>query len=123
MSRPDPLDLSLANRRDRHGENRIPPAIAVLVAASAYALLPESLLIGPRFIIPILEFALLVVLVITNPVRMVRQTRWSRIVAALLAAIVIITNLAALGILIAQLLTPSPSGPSLLLGAFQVWLT
>ena len=60
---------------------------------------------------------------ITNPVRMVRQTRWSRVVATVLAAIVIVTNLVALGILIGQLLTPSPSAPSLLLAAMQVWLT
>ena len=123
MPQSDPLDHSLADRRDQRGENRIPPAIAVVVAAAAYALLPESLLIGPRFIIPILEFGLLVALVITNPVRMVRQTRWSRVVATVLAAIVIVTNLVALGILIGQLLTPSPSAPSLLLAAMQVWLT
>jgi len=123
MARSDPLDLTLADRRDRRGENRIPPAVAVLVAAAAYALLPESLLIGPRFILPIIELALLVVLVITNPVRLVRQTRWSRMASSALAAIVILANLVALGILVAQLLTPSPTAPSLLVAAMQVWLT
>ena len=123
MPQRDALDLTLAERRGRRGENRIPPAVAVLVAAAAYGLLPESLLIGPRFIIPALECALLVALLITNPVRMVRQTRWSRIVATVLAAIVIVTNLIALGFLIGDLLTPSPSAPSLLLAAMQVWLT
>jgi hypothetical protein len=123
MARSDPLDLTLTDRRDRGGENRIPPAVAVLLAAAAYALLPESLLIGPRFILPIIELALLVALVITNPVRFVRQTRWSRIASTVLAAVVILANLVALGILIAQLLTPSPSAPSLLLAAIQVWFT
>ncbi|HET9649918.1 MAG TPA: hypothetical protein VFP34_17020 [Microlunatus sp.] len=123
MARDDPIDLSISNRRDHRGENRIPPAIAVLVAAATYALLPEPLLIGPRFILPVIELALLVALVITNPVRFVRQTQWSRILSTVLAAIVIITNLIALGILVAQLVTGSPSAPSLLMAAMQVWLT
>ena len=122
MARSDPLDLTLRDRRDR-AENRIPPAVAVLVAAAAYALLPESLLIGPRFALPIIELALLVALVGTNPVRFVRETRWSRIASTALAALVIVANLVALGILIAQLLTPSPTAPSLLLAAMQVWIT
>ena len=123
MARSDPLDLTLTDRRDHRGENRIPPAVAVLVAAAAYALLPESLLIGPRFILPIIELALLVALVVTNPVRFVRQTRWSRMASTALAATVILANLVSLGILIAQLLTPSPTAPSLLLAAMRVWLT
>jgi hypothetical protein len=44
----DPLDEELADRRNAAGENRIPPAVAVLFAAVVYALLPESLLVGPR---------------------------------------------------------------------------
>ena len=123
MASRDAFDLRLPDRRDQGGEHRIPPAVAVLVAAATYAVLPESLLIGPRFIIPALELILLIALVATNPIRMAKQTRWSRITAILLAAIVIITNLTALGFLIAQLLTPSPSAPSLLLAAMQVWLT
>jgi hypothetical protein len=45
----DPLDEELSHRRTAAGENRIPPAAAVVVAAVVYALLPQSLLLGPRF--------------------------------------------------------------------------
>lgn len=117
------LDLTLPNRRDRRGENRIPPAIAVLVAAATYALLPEQLLLGPRLVIPLIEFALLIALVATNPIWLARQTRWSRQLSAALAGLVIVTNLVALGLLIGKLIGSSPPGPSLLLGAMQVWLT
>ena len=97
--------------------------MAVLVAAIVYALLPQSLLLGPRFAIPIIELALLAALIATNPRRMVRQSRWSRIAATALAGLVIVANLAALGMLIARLVAPSTSGGSLLLGAMQVWIT
>ena len=65
-------------QRSGHGEARFPPALAVCVAIVTYALLPQSLLVGPRFVIPIIEALLLVALVAVNPVRMNRQTRWSR---------------------------------------------
>ena len=123
MAQHDALNQRPIRRRNDAGENRFPPAIAVLVAAAAYALLPEDLLIGPRFVIPIIEIALLVALVVTNPTRFVRQTRWSRIASTALASIVIVANLIALGMLIAKLVTPNPGGPSLLLAAMQVWLT
>jgi hypothetical protein len=119
----DPLDVELSHRRIADGENRWPPAIAVVVAAVAYALLPESLLLGPRLVIPMVELALLAVLIVTNPRRMVRQSRWSRIVAAVLTCIVIVANLVALGMLIATLVSPGTAGGSLLVAAMQVWLT
>ena len=123
MNTSDPLDEELSHRRTAAGENRIPPALAVLVAAVVYALLPQSLLLGPRFAIPIIELALLAALIATNPRRMVRQSRWSRIAATALAGLVIVANLAALGLLIARLLVPDTSGGPLLLGAMQVWVT
>jgi hypothetical protein len=44
-------------RRGKRGEARILPAVAVLVAVALYAVLPEPLLVGPRFLIPALELA------------------------------------------------------------------
>lgn len=38
-------------RRGKRGEVRLAPAAAVLVAIVLYAVLPESLLLGPRFLI------------------------------------------------------------------------
>jgi hypothetical protein len=123
MTASDPLDEELSHRRTAAGENRLPPAVAVVVAAVVYTLLPESLLLGPRLAIPLLELALLAAVVATNPRRLVRQSRWSRIAATALAALVILANLAALGMLIATLVEASTSGGSLLLAAVQVWLT
>lgn len=111
-------------KRAHRGENRIPPAAAVLVAIVLYAVLPEPLLLGPRFLIPGLELALLAVLIATNPLRMTRQTRWSRAVALITAALVVTSNLVALALLVVSLVSSADTpGPSLLVAALQVWAT
>ena len=117
------LDTEITHRRVAKGENRLPPAVAVVVAVCAYALLPDSVLFAPRLVIPAVEVALLIALLITNPTRMVRQTRWSRGASVVLVGIVIITNLIALGLLIHSLASAKASGTSLLVAAMQVWLT
>ena len=109
--------------RSSAGENRLWPALAVVVAALAYAVLPESLLVGPRLAIPMVELVLLGALVATNPRRLIRQTRWSRVVSIVLACLVIATNLYALGMLVRSLTSSAPGGMPLLLAGMQVWLT
>ncbi|WP_245603667.1 hypothetical protein [Intrasporangium oryzae] len=101
----------------------MPPTVAVVVAVLAYAVLPEGLLVGPRFAIPAIELALLGVLLVTNPRRMVRQTQWSRAASIALACVVIATNLLALGMLVRTLTSSKAQGTSLLLAGMQVWLT
>ncbi len=105
------------------GENRLPPAVAVVLAALAYAVLPDGLRIGPRVVIPALEVALLSALLVTNPRRLIRQTRWSRALSIALACVVIGSNLVSLGMLVATLGSPATDGLPLLLGGMQVWVT
>ncbi|GIL34956.1 hypothetical protein [Phycicoccus sp. DTK01] len=119
----DDLDAELEHRRSGEGEHRLPPAVAVLVAIVTYALLPQPLLVGPRLAIPAVEVLLLLSLVLVNPVRLVRRTRWSRWVSVGLACVVILSNLVALGMLVATLSDPSAGPGGLLLGGMQVWLT
>ena len=122
MSRDD-LDLELARRRVAAGENRLPPAAAVVVALVVYALLPASLQFTARLVIPGVEVLLLIALVATNPRRFTRQTSWSRTASIGLALIVIATNFIALGLLISELSSQGASGQNLLLGAMQLWVT
>ena len=111
-------------RRGKRGEARVPPAVAVLVAIALYAVLPEPLLVGPRFLIPALELVLLVALIATNPLRMTRQTRWSRAVSLVLTALVVTSNLVTLGLLVVDLVGAQDTpGTSLLIAALQVWAT
>jgi hypothetical protein len=119
----DSLDEELTHRRVATGENRWPPALAVVVAIAVHASLPQSLLFSPRIAIPIVEAALLAALIITNPRRMVRETRWSRWASVALTGIVVLTNLVALGLLVDAVTRPDTAGGSLLIAAMQVWLT
>lgn len=123
MAQDDVLDEELSHRRTAGGENRLPPAAAVVVAVTAYALLPESLLVGPKLLIPLVEAALLITLLVANPLRRTRRTRWLRVISVSLAAIVIVTNLVALGILVGKLGSADAGGGSLLVAGMQVWVT
>jgi hypothetical protein len=111
-------------RRGKRGEARLPPATAVFVAIALYAVLPEPLLIGPRFLIPGLEMVLLVALIATNPRRITRQTRWSRRASLALAILVVTSNLATLVLLVMDLVADQDTpGTGLLVAALQVWAT
>jgi hypothetical protein len=116
-------DEERARRRVAHGENRIPPAAAVLVAIGVYAALPGTILFTARFVIPGVAALLLVALIATNPRRMTRETRWSRWLSLALAVVLLLANTVSLGLLIAALTTPPTSGRGLLVGAMQVWVT
>jgi hypothetical protein len=61
--------------------------------------------------------------VVTDPRRVTRESRWSRLASIGLAGLMILTNLVALGFLIDKLTHPSTQGGSLLLAAMQVWVT
>lgn len=111
-------------RRGGAGENLFPPAAAVIVAAALYTLLPDPLHLGPRLLVPVIEALLLVALLITNPRRMTRETRFSRAASLVLAVVVVISNLVALGLLLADLVAARAAEPGpLLLAGLQVWAT
>ena len=117
------VDGENVGRRSASGENRLPPAVGVVVAIAVYALLPSSLLFTNRLITPIVEVLLLVALVVTNPRRMTRETRWSRWASIGLASVVILSNLGSLGLLVSTLSGDAASGGHLLVGAMQIWVT
>ena len=111
-------------RHERRGEARLPAAVAVLVAAVLQAALPSRLLLGPRLALPALELLLLVPLLVVNPVRMTRQTRWSRVVSLGLVLLIAATNTVILGMLVVALVDgKATDGTQLLLAALQTWLT
>lgn len=120
--RPSSWGGARASRNADRGENRLLPAAATLIAIGVYATLPQELLVLPRFVIPMLEVTLLIALVATNPMRMTRESRWSRAASIALATVVILTNLMSLGYLVASLGSDAP-GKAMLLAAMQVWVT
>ncbi len=106
------------------GEPRLPATIAVLAAVALYTLLPTRLIVGPRFIVPILELLLFIPLVAANPRRMTRHNRALRRLAIALVLLIALANAVALVLLIRELVAGrTPHGPALLRAAGQVWLT
>ncbi|WP_343983384.1 MULTISPECIES: hypothetical protein [Kribbella] len=106
------------------GETRLPAAVAVVGAILLYAVLPSAMQLGPRFVVPGLELALFVPLVLANPRRMSRQNRFLRRLSIALVLLIAVTNLAALVQLIHSLVTgEATAGGQLLAAGGQVWLT
>lgn len=99
-----------------------PPALAVVIAAAAYGLLPSTLQLTARWFVPATELVLLVALLLVRRSGHDRLARLGRILAMILAGVVVVTNLAALGLLVAEL-GSAGDGTAMLLGAMQIWVT
>ncbi|MCS0603450.1 hypothetical protein NX794_19845 [Streptomyces sp. LP11] len=111
-------------RHERRGEARLPAVLATLAAIVLYLALPQRLLLAPRYVLPALEFLLLVPLVAINPKRLTRQTKTFRALSLTLVAVIAASNLVALGLLIHELVYAGvKDGRGLLVAALQVWLT
>ena len=74
-------------------ESRVPVALAILVAAALQLVLAQQFtLIRPRWLLPTLEIALLVTLIVLSPLRRTRFTAQGRYVSLLLVAIISLDN-------------------------------
>jgi hypothetical protein len=78
--------------RPTRGEPRWPVATAVLVAIALQFLIPSRLALRPVFLLPTIEFALLVLLVAANPRRIVRDHPLLRATSLTLVALASVAN-------------------------------
>lgn len=106
-------------------EHRWPASVAVLVAVFLYVTLPQRLTLGPVWLIPVLELALLVPLSIVAPRRHPGEKGWQRYSAMGIIAIINAANFTSLYLLLQVLLTRGQevTGEHLLTGAMQIWVT
>ena len=105
-------------------EHRWPAAIALVTALALYALLPSSFFPPLRFGVVALGLLLLIPVLAVNPVRLHRQTPWSRILSVTQTLLLLVANQVALVQLVFQLISSgTDNGPTLLLAALQVWVT
>lgn len=105
-------------------EPRWPAQLAVLVALLLYITLPAKLTFGPVWVVPVLELALLLPLVVAAQ-RRIGAVSWRRMTALALICVINLANIASLALLVNELLrgTSHVLGSELLLGAVQIWLT
>jgi hypothetical protein len=116
--------MNTPEARAARDEHRWPAAIALIVALTLYALLPSSFLPALRYSVVVAGLVALIPLIAINPVRLQRQTRWSRRLSLGQTVLLLVANQVALGQLVDQLInTTATHARGLLLSALQVWVT
>ena len=108
------------------GESRWPALVAVAAAIALQVSLPSRLIqgLGNRALIPALEGALIVALVIFNPGRISKEESRLRAVGIALIALISVANLVSLVELIHALLYGERTGGrSLIYASVPIWLT
>jgi hypothetical protein len=111
--------------RPTEGEPRWPVAIAVLTAIVLQLAVPKQLAIPPRWLLPGLEAAIMVMLTVANPRRINVTHKWVRPLSLVLVALATLANMYSAGQLVWRLVhgrESAPAGPLLLIGG-GIWLT
>jgi uncharacterized membrane protein len=107
-----------------HHESRWGAAAAIVAVVAAQLSLPDTLTLGPRLVLPVVEVGLLVAVLTTNPDRLTAESRDMRRVSLALAAVIGLANAVSLTLLVKALLSGSAtSGRTLILASLGIWLT
>jgi uncharacterized membrane protein len=107
-------------------EHRWPASLAVVAAIVLQVVLPNRVIqvLGPRWLLPALEGALLLALVIVNPGRIDRESSVLRAMSLALIAVITAANIVAIGELVDALLEHSnAAGRTLVYASIPIWLT
>ncbi len=109
----------------QYREDRWPASLALLACVGLYIFLPDSLIIQPRWLIPVLELLPLIPLSITHRRRHPGEPSWTRMLTLILVGIVNVANIVSVTLLVHHLLhhnTPV-DGRHLVYSAILVWIT
>jgi len=104
-------------------EHRWPALIAIIIAVVVYALVPPSIEIIPRWVVPLAAALLLVPLTLLNPHRFTRETRWSRWMSIGFAVGLALVNQVEVVTTVIELVGGRSDAGPVLLTALQVWVT
>ena len=114
----------MAESRRAETERRWPPIVAIAVALLLYATLPSDVPLALRIVVVAAAVLLAVPVVLLNPRRLDRETRWSRRMSIAQVLLLLIANQIALVLVTHLLLTAQHGdGPKALLASLQVWVT
>jgi hypothetical protein len=117
------VDEDDSRARDVAPEHRWPAVIATLLALASYAFLPSVVPALERYLVVGVCLLMLVALVVYNPHRLSRESRWSRWLEFALALLILVANQVAFVETVVRLLNKSGNGSEILLASVQVWVT
>ncbi|PVG83987.1 hypothetical protein DDE18_06830 [Nocardioides gansuensis] len=108
----------------REHERRWPASVAVLAVLALQVVLPHQIAAGTWWLTPALELMLLLPLVVTNPVRLDRETAVLRSLALLLVLALAVVNAVHLARLVAAVTSGESTDPRVLVqAALLIWTT
>ncbi|HEX2432665.1 MAG TPA: hypothetical protein VHI55_01835 [Gaiellaceae bacterium] len=108
------------------GEARWPMAGAVLAAIVLTILLPDTMRLGPQWLLPLIEAVLLVAVVAGDPDKITRRSRWLRALSIVLVSVLVLGALWATAQLIDDLIhggAVTNSASDLLEAGTIVWVS
>ena len=106
-----------------NSEPRWPASVALIACAGLYLLLPHRLVVGPRWLLPILIILPLVPLSVRHD-RHPDEAPWVRLLTLFLIAAITLANVVSMALLVHELLSTHVSqGRNLIYSAIAVWLT
>ena len=123
-SRRQQIELARLRLRLEQGDPFWPAQTAVAVAIALSLLLPDTLTLGPRLLLPAVELALLFVLVVVVPRRATRHDRRRRTFALTVVGLVSATTIVALARLVHYLVAGGRvGGERLIESGGLLWVT
>ena len=127
MAEPDPeteAELEAEWGERARAEPRWPASVAVAVAIGLQVVLPHRIVLGPVWVLPSLEAALGLAVLVTRTQRQGPESRNVRALAIALIALINVANLISLGYLVHALVARHPvGGRTLIFASVPVWLT
>jgi hypothetical protein len=118
--------MSIETKNGVVGESRWPMAGAVVAAMILTILLPDSVRLGPSWLLPAVEGVLLVAVIVGDPGRINRTTGSLRALSIVLVSVLVLGSLWSTGQLIDDLITGGPetnSATELLAAGTVVWVS
>lgn len=115
--------MATVSQPAKHYEHKFPVLFTLLAAFALHLLLPDSITLFPSWVVPAVGVVVLTPLVLINPRRIDRETRWSRIIAILFAFSLVGVNQVYVIEIVIELINGDVDGPIVLLTAFAVWIS
>lgn len=113
--------MDTTSAAEEHAEHRWPVSIALVLALSLYAFTPPTVV--PRYLLIGVVLLIFIPLLVLNPRRFRRETRWSRWLSIALAAVLTVSNQINVISVVITLVDGKADGAQVLLTALQVWIT